>query len=244
MAIRSAKVQSGGVGFSRWQRSPLCRVVAQFLIVTLVVGDIPCPRLNVAAKVPDPAQAVETVAPGTVHFVNATDPTCLGQQPCYPKITQALAVAQSGDTIRVQAGAYDEAVRITGKAQLVLEADPSVPEGSVRLTNSHAGCRKGTIVVVQASQEVTLRGLTLTGARGRAIQLRGGKKQNRQIVLERNRIYGAGHGRCGGGIRIGVGNPDTVVVNNLIYGNVRDGIRVVGPTTSCRMCYMGMGVME
>jgi hypothetical protein len=66
--------------------------------------------------------------------------------------------------------------------------------------------------------------LTITGAGGPAIRVMGGDKQNQAIHLERNRIFGNGVSPCNGGITVGRGNPHTVIINNLIYGNSRSGM--------------------
>src|SRR3990172_9146261 len=48
----------------------------------------------------------------TVLYVNPTDPTCQGHSPCYQTIQAAVDAAQAGDTIRIQAGTYQEHVNI------------------------------------------------------------------------------------------------------------------------------------
>ncbi len=55
----------------------------------------------------------------------------------------------------------------------------------------------------------------------------GGNNQNQAIHIERNRIFGNGSSECNGGITIAGGNPDTLIVNNLIYGNGRNGITFI-----------------
>src|SRR5262249_25402370 len=131
-------------------------------------------------------------------------------------------------------GTYAEALRITGKnpgpgateaERILLEADPAAPGGSVVLGSPGPACSQGTLIELSASQFITIRGLTLTGASGPAISLLGGNKQrNTAIHIERNRILGKRAGSCGGGILIGKGNTDTLVVNNLIYGNGQYGV--------------------
>jgi hypothetical protein len=49
------------------------------------------------------------------RYVNATDPTCGGQNPCYATIQAAVTAALPGEHVVVQAGTYAEQVHITGK---------------------------------------------------------------------------------------------------------------------------------
>ncbi|MBI3245681.1 MAG: VCBS repeat-containing protein [Deltaproteobacteria bacterium] len=165
-----------------------------------------------------------------VLYVNVSDPTCQGQSPCFTKIQAAIDAAQPGDTIRVQAGEYDEALKIKKKQQLVLEADPALSEGSVMLDSVSQRCGRGDVITLIDSADITIRGFTITDAGGQAIDIKGGgpKKHNEHIVIERNRIFGNGTNKCQGGIRIGPGTPDTVILNNLIYGNGQDAINFYG----------------
>ncbi|MBI3249129.1 MAG: VCBS repeat-containing protein [Deltaproteobacteria bacterium] len=205
--------------FDRFLSSTFCRAVARFLILTILVWDLPCPQ----------AVGVAQAGP-TVLYVNATDPTCQGQSPCYQTIQAAVDTAQPGDTVRVQAGEYDEALLIKKKQNLVLEADPAAPEGSVMLDSVSQRCGRGDVISIMASADITIRGFTITDAGGQAIDIKGGglRKHNEHIVIERNRIFGNGTSKCQGGIRVGPGTPDTVILNNLMYGNGQDAINFYG----------------
>jgi len=172
----------------------------------------------------------------TLLYVHPTDPTCQGQSPCYQTIQAAVDAAQSGDTIRIQAGTYQEQVNISGKNnvagaseadRILLEADPAAPVGSVILQGAVSQCTNGYAIRLQQSKFITIRGLTITGAGGQAISLMGGNNQNAAIHIERNRIFGNGSPECSGGITIARGNPDTLIVNNLIYANGRNGITFI-----------------
>jgi parallel beta-helix repeat protein len=55
----------------------------------------------------------------------------------------------------------------------------------------------------------------------------GGNNGNQAINVERNRIFGNGSTSCNGGITIARGNPDTLIANNLIYGNGRNGVATI-----------------
>jgi Right handed beta helix region/Putative metal-binding motif len=170
---------------------------------------------------------------GLLRFVNNTDSTCQGHAPCYATIQAAVDAAESADTIRIQAGTYDEAVVISGKNtaagateadRIVIEADPTAPTGSVVMGKASQKCGKGDAIHIEQSQFITIRGLAITEAGGQAIELRGGKKQNAAIHLERNRLFGNGTSKCQGGILVGAGNLETLIVNNLIYGNGQQGV--------------------
>jgi RHS repeat-associated protein len=167
-----------------------------------------------------------------ILFVSNTDPTCGGLSPCFATIQAAIDAAQPGDTVRVQAGEYDEALLIKQKQQLILEADPTLPEGSVQLDSVSQRCRRGDVVTIDASTDITIRGFTITDAGGQAIEIKGGKpkQHSEQILIERNRIFGNGTSKCQGGIRVGANTPDTVILNNLLYGNGQDAIRFLGGT--------------
>ena len=52
----------------------------------------------------------------------------------------------------------------------------------------------------------------------------GGNNGNQEIHIELNRIFGNGSSSCNGGITIARGNPGTLIVNNLVYGNGRNAI--------------------
>jgi hypothetical protein len=170
---------------------------------------------------------------GTTRHVSATDATCGGQAPCYGTIQAAVTAAQPGDTVAIGAGTYVEQVAIVGKnnnaaateaTRIVIEADPDAPMGSVVLRGAAGHCSLGHAIQIQQSRFVTVRGLTITGAGGQAIALAGGGSQSHSIHLERNRIFGNGGPSCSGGITINRGNSGTLIANNLIYGNGRQGL--------------------
>jgi hypothetical protein len=144
-----------------------------------------------------------------------------------------------GDTIQIQAGTYTEQVLISGKNntstasepdRIVIQADPAALVGSVVLHGAVTECTNGHAIELQQSKFITIRGLVITGAGGPAVSLLGGSSQNQAIHIERNRIVGNGSSDCNGGITIAQGNPDTLIVNNLIYGNGRNGIAMIDAT--------------
>ena len=170
----------------------------------------------------------------TTRYVNKTDPTCGGHTPCYTTLQAAVDAVQPGETILIQAGVYDAPLSIKGKNnsstatetnRILIAADPAAPVGSVVLRGTKQNGAPGDAIVLEASKFITLRGLTITNA-GRAIVLAGGnKKQNDAIHIERNRIFGNGNSQCRSGILVRAGNIATLIINNLIYGNGRDGLR-------------------
>jgi len=171
-----------------------------------------------------------------ILYVNTADPTCQGQVPCYSTIQAAVDAAQAGDSIRIQAGTYQEQVNISGKNnftgaaeadRIVIEADPSAPVGSVVLTGAVSQCTNGYAIRLQMSKFITIRGITITGAGGQAISLMGGNNQNAAIHIERNRIFQNGSSECSGGITIARGNPNSLILNNQIFANGRNGITFI-----------------
>ncbi|MGH7368699.1 MAG: Ig-like domain-containing protein [Candidatus Rokuibacteriota bacterium] len=181
------------------------------------------------------ASAIATSEAGTVRHVSRTDGTCGGHAPCHGSIQAAVNAAQPGDTIRIQAGAYVEQVSVIAKnagartpsSRIVIEADPTAPAGGVVVHGAVGGCSHGPAIRIQQSRFITIRGLTVTGAGGAAIELAGSGGRNLAVHIERNRIVGNGGPGCDGGITIGVGNVGTLIVNNLILANGRSGIATV-----------------
>jgi YD repeat-containing protein len=183
--------------------------------------------------------AVTAAQSGTTRYVNHADATCGGHSPCYGTIQAAVTAAQAGDTVQIQAGTYVEQVQITGKnntggateaSRIVIQADPAAAVGTVVLHGAVSQCTNGYAIRLQQSKFITIRGLTITGAGGEGIALMGGNNQNTAIHIERNRLFGNGSASCNRGITIASGNPDTLIVNNLIYGNGRNGIATIDST--------------
>lgn len=179
---------------------------------------------------PSPQQVGHTL------YVDGTDPTCGGRSPCFTTIQAAVNAAFPGDIIQIQAGSYPEKVAISGKNntagatetdRITIEADPSALPGSVVVTGATSVCTSGYAFRLQQSKFITIRGLSITGTGGQAIELMGGNNQNQAIHIERNRIFNNGSGSCNGGITVARGNPDTLIVNNLIYANGRNGITFI-----------------
>jgi parallel beta-helix repeat protein len=174
-------------------------------------------------------------APGgaaVIHVVDAAG-VCGGRAPCYATIQAAVDAARAGDTVRVQEGLYVEQLMVARKNdtpaavetdRLTIEADPEAPAGSVVLQGASRTCPGGEAVRIHQSSFVTLRGLTITGAGGPGIALEGQPRANSAIRLERNRVVGNGPGGCAGGIAVGRGNRDILIVNNAIHDNGRDGV--------------------
>ncbi len=179
-------------------------------------------------------------ASGRTLYVNSTDPSCGGKLPCYKTIQAAVTAAYRADLVQIQAGTYTEQLNVDGKnnfagateaSRIVIEADPALPPGSVTLHPPPASCLNGQGVLIRRSKFVTLRGLTITGAVGAGVVVLGGLQQNQAIHIERSRIFGNSRPNCpGGGIAIALGNPDTLILNTLIYGNAGNGITFADPS--------------
>jgi hypothetical protein len=175
-------------------------------------------------------------AAASVLYANPTDPACNGGSPCFGTIQAAIDVAGAGDVVRLQAGTYVERVLVSGKNaassasesdRIRIEADPDASVGSVVLDGAVDVCTNGSAIRFQQSKFVTVEGLTITAAGGQAIELMGGNNGNQAIHVERNRIFGNGSTSCNGGITMARGNPDTLIANNLIYGNGRNGVATI-----------------
>jgi RHS repeat-associated protein len=202
----------------------VCRWIARLLIVLMTLQGMPLGRVAAAS--------------GATLYVSNTSPTCQGHAPCFSTIQAAINAAQPGDTVQIQAGVYTEQLTIANKnniasatenSRIVIEADPAALTDSVTLRGVPApSCTKGFAIKIQKSKFVTVRGLTLTDAKGSAITILGGANKNQAIRLERNRIFRNGSSSCDGGIVVDAGNHDTLIVNNVIYGNNRNGLSFTG----------------
>jgi VCBS repeat-containing protein len=171
--------------------------------------------------------------PHSTLYVNRTDPTCTGKNPCFATIQAAINVVGAGSVIQIQAGSYPEQISISSKNnfpgateidRIVIEAEPSTRPGQVVLTGAPGACTGNYAVRLQQSKFITIRGLTITGTGGQAISLLGGNNQNQDIHIELNRIFANGSSSCDGGITVARGNPGTLIVNNLIYANGRNAM--------------------
>lgn len=206
-------------------RTRTFRAIARALVVFLLVQSIPTDGLRVGR----PARAH---AADVVLWVDAQG-GCGGELPCHRTIQSAIDAVQAGQTVRVLPGEYVEQLIVKRKNvasrgevdRIVIEADPRAPVGSVVLRGAKDRCEGGHAVDFDRSRDVTLRGLAISGAGARGVTLRGGARQNAGIRLERNRIFRGATRECSGGIEVGRGNPDTLIVNNLIHANGRHGIR-------------------
>ena len=190
---------------------------------------------------------------GIVRHVSRADASCGGQSPCYGSIQAAVNAAQPGDTVQIQAGSYVEQVSVIARnssatnpaTRIVIQADPSAPVGGVVLRGAVNQCAAGHAILIRQSRFVTIRGLTITGAGGAAIALAGGGDRNLAVHIERNRIVANGGTGCDGGITIGAGNVGTLIVNNLVLANGRNGIATLdgegGPHTLVQNTIHGNG---
>ncbi len=82
------------------------------------------------------AAGVAQADPGTL-YVDAADPTCGGNSPCYSSIQDAINAAAAGDTIMVAAGLYSPAATITVNKSVTIQGpqagiDPRPSAGSAR----------------------------------------------------------------------------------------------------------------
>ena len=215
-------------------RTRACRAIARLLIFLLVAQTFPFDALQ--ARVTGGGGgggAAEAQPAPTILWVDGAG-TCGGQTPCFATIQKAIDAVQSGQTIRILPGDYVEQLAIRQKNakgsaserdRITIEADPESPVGSVVLRGHKDRCEGGYGVDFDRSRYVTLRGLVISGAGLRGVVLRGGARQNKGIRLERNKLYRGSTKECSGGIDVGRGNPETVIANNILYANGRNGLR-------------------
>ena len=129
--------------------------------------------------------------------------------------------------------------------RIVIQADPSAAVGRVVLRGAVGQCAAGPAIQIRQSRFVTIRGLTITGSGGAAVALAGDGDRNLAVHIERNRMVGNGGTGCDGGITIGAGNVGTLIVNNLVLANGRNGIATLdgagGPHTLVQNTIHGNG---
>jgi hypothetical protein len=134
---------------------------------------------------------------GTTYYVSASggNNNNAGDQPDRPlrTIQAAINKVQAGDTITVRAGTYAERLHIqkpgTAEAPILItahEGEQPVIDGAALDIPADAA-----LVVIQQSQDVTLRGLIVRGAGGRGVVVdRSGRITIRQCAIES--CYGGG----------------------------------------------------
>jgi RHS repeat-associated protein len=213
---------------------PFFDLVARVLVVTLLGQSMPMHGVRPADAGSGPA----------VRWVDARG-GCDGHVPCYSRIQAAIDAVRAGEIVRILPGEYVERLRIQRKNatsrfasdRIVIEADPNSPADRVVLRGTPGRCESGYAVDFDRSRYVTLRGLVIAGAGQRGVGLRGGSRQNVGIRLERNRLLRGSTGACSGGIDVGRGNPDTIIANNLVYANGRDGVRFRDGTGGSYLVY-------
>jgi len=124
----------------------------------------------------------------------------------YASVTEAVDAADSGATIQVAAGTYEEAIVLSGVEGLsIVGGFPSGGDFSERDPEANVttvlGSADAAVVMVEGATGVLLEGLHLTGGGG----------------------FDDGYRRSGGGIFVGNGSADVSIVANRIDGNASDG---------------------
>jgi hypothetical protein len=130
-------------------------------------------------------------------------------------------------TITVRAGTYNENVSIASRntlatseaERIVIIADPTALPGSVIVDPPG-----NNAVTLSNSKFITIKGFNITGSTQEAVFMSGGGSTNQDVTVDSNNIHNNGSGSANGGVAIGEGNIRTVVVNNLISNNGRNGI--------------------
>jgi hypothetical protein len=166
------------------------------------------------------------------------DPTCHGLASCFATIQAAVDAAEAGDTILISSGTYAEHVVVSEKNHRghATESDRIFIVGGgvfseTVLTGLGAGCGAEPALRIRRSRFVTIRGLTVIDADDTAIALDGGEGKNTGIHITHNLILENGSDGCGTGIIIGRGNSDTLIANNLIQFNGRNGLDLSDDST-------------
>lgn len=126
----------------------------------------------VAAGRPDAVRAA------TVRTVD-DDPGCGGAAPCYGTIQAAVDAAASGDTIRVRAGRYPEAVVVVDKALAFEGAGGGDPAAPSPQTDSWWGAPGAAALVVDA------RTADITATRLTGFRFEGGAGRSAVVLLGR-----------------------------------------------------------
>jgi hypothetical protein len=212
----------------------------------------------VVKKIPLSTRLILTVAlsfqsislvQAAVLRVSQTDAACSGGKSlCYPTIQAAVEAARGGDMVEIEPGVYREKITIASKNtspaageddRIVIAAaapdtvtivEPGQPDKPDDDKSPQAADREARgLIMIHHSRYVTLRSLTIAGSKAAGIQLRGDQSGNFGIHLERNRLFGNGSRFGEGGIMVGPGNAGTVIINNLVYSNRGNGIRIEGP---------------
>jgi hypothetical protein len=129
----------------------------------------------------------------------------------YATIQAAINAADSGRTILVSAGTYNELVNISSKKMLKLVAvDKLVPLGNVTIQG----------ITISNSSGITVKGFKInaSGTSQDAVQITGA--QNINITIEANEIQNSSKN----GITLGQSNDNINIVNNVIANNDQNGI--------------------
>ena len=173
------------------------------------------------------------VQPGLIRYVNATDPICGGHTPCYATIQAAVTAALAARPIMIQAGTYVGAGPVQGK-----NSDARAERASRIVIEGRSGGRPGSVVLGRGrrvyrrlrrpSSAVEVRHDTRTHDHGRR---RGGDRAPGGQQPEPGASTSSATGSSAtarpsatAASRSNRGNPDTLIANNLIYGNGRNGI--------------------
>ncbi|MFA7310082.1 MAG: right-handed parallel beta-helix repeat-containing protein, partial [Candidatus Paceibacterota bacterium] len=95
-------------------------------------------------------------------YVNATDPTCAGQNPCYATIQAATDAVAAGGTVMVAAGTYQEQVSISKDIHLVGSGIGStVIQAPATMVDTGFGLN--VVVVKGSGVQAEINGLTVAG---------------------------------------------------------------------------------
>ncbi|HCR69921.1 MAG TPA: hypothetical protein DIW23_00625 [Anaerolineae bacterium] len=154
--------------------------------------------------------------------VNGSDlNTCTQSAPC-KSFNKAMSLAQSGDTVYVTAGTYNQELIITKSGLTV------IGQNAVIDTTAHTA-----IHVKSTAQNIVVRGFTVTRTRSHAVWIEG-----KFVTIEGNTVYHSvlengsisngvitcGNGQRGSAIKVNSPGSDVVIRGNTVYENCGEGI--------------------
>lgn len=161
----------------------------------------------------------------TTLAVDIGDPGCdMDGDKLYCEIQEAVDAAEEGDKIKVREGIYepisivkdDLRIQAVGRGDVTIDVDAEL--------NPDPG-------VVLNADGVTIKGLTVTGARGYGMLVTGDHNRLQNNIVDNTSAQGLGQGVIGHGIAL-EGADDNVLTGNTARDNARWGVDVSGSNSN------------
>jgi hypothetical protein len=137
----------------------------------------------------------------------------LGNEYSCPSIQDAVDMAGEGWEIEVGSGSYDESISVKGKTGVtIISQCDAVVNGGFKLSRNI---------------DVTIDGFIIDagGAQNHGIMLKGSNNSNTDTIIRNCEIHGADTGY--NGIFVARDNPNTLITDNYIHNNGRNGIMFI-----------------